>query len=565
MRLTSLRSLALLAVMCTSATAGDIVVQKRYLHIPVARQGEMQMVHLSLGGRVVHYFRISLPKDKSGPSYWASIDVSALKGKTLSADVQAPGADFASLFEQSDSLRNPPNLYKEEYRPQYHFTPQTGWMNDPNGLVFFDGEYHLFYQHNPYGTASANKSWGHALSRDLVRWADFGDVLLPDNLGTIYSGSVVVDHKNTAGFGRGSVPPMVALYTSAGVHAPERRPYTQSLAYSTDRGRTWAKYAANPVIGHLEETNRDPKVFWHNQSSKWVMTLYLSRGKFGLFSSRDLKQWEKLTEVSFPDGFECPDLFELPVDGDSRNTRWAIWEGAGRHMIGRFDGSKFEAETPVLPSEWGKHCYAGQTWNDAPDGRRLFICWMRARTPADEAEPVYPDMPFNQQMSFPREFTLRTTPEGVRLFAQPAREIASLYAKQHRFSNIALSSNGDALSGIEGELFDIEAAVDIRNARSVRLNIRGTEITYDSVDGRLSCLGKSARLAASSGRLDLRVLVDRTSIEIFAAGGRYVMSFCFRPDRRNRKLALTSEGGTAVAKSLHVRMLKPALPVAGGR
>ena len=558
---------ALALAISDAALAGEILVQKWYLHIPVARQGEMRMIHLSASGQIVHYFRIALPPDKSDPLFWASIDVSLLKGKTLTVAVQpaAPGIDLAALCEQSDSLREAPNLFREDYRPQYHFSPQTGWMNDPNGLVFSNGEYHLFYQHNPYGTASANKSWGHAASRDLVRWTDFGDVLLPDRLGAIYSGSAVVDVKNTSGFGKGTAPPMVALYTSAGIHAPDKPPYTQSLAYSIDRGRTWTKFANNPVIDHIESTNRDPKVFWHAPSARWVMALYLSRGRFALFGSTDLKQWQKLSDISFPDGHECPELFELPVDGDARNRRWVMWEGAGRHMIGRFDGTNFTPETDVLTSEWGKHCYAGQTWNDVPDGRRLFICWMRASNSTQLSEPIYPEMPFNQQMSFPREFSLRSTPDGIRLFAQPAREIVKLYRRQHRLSDVRLGAGMNALSGISGELFDMELSLKIDTAISVTLNIRGTPIIYDAVAGTLSCLDKSVRLAPTDGLIDLRVLVDRTSIEIFAQRGRYVMSFCFRPDKHNRQITLTADQGIAIAKSLYVRELKPALPIASGR
>src|SRR5713226_1363096 len=272
---------------------------------------------------------------------------------------------------------------------------------------------------------------------------------------------------------------MVAIYPTAGVHAPDKPPFTQSIAFSTDRGRTWSKFEKNPVIGHIEGTNRDPKVFWHKESGQWVMVLYLTRGKFTLLGSSNLKDWRRLSDIDFPDGHECPELFELPVDGDARNTRWVIWEGAGRHMIGRFDGARFLPESGVLPSEWGKHCYAGQTWNGVTDGRRLFVCWMRANGPSQVPEPVYPDMTFNQQMSFPREFSLRSTPEGIRLFAQPAREIGALYSKQHRISDIALQSGVNPLGGIAGELFDIEAKLDVAKAASATLDIRGTPISYD--------------------------------------------------------------------------------------
>ena len=293
-----------------------------------------------------------------------------------------------------------------------------------------------------------------------------------------------------------------------------------------------------------------------------VMALYLSRSKFTLMGSGNLRQWRRLSDVAFPDGHECPELFAMPVDGDPGRTRWVMWEAGGRHMIGQFDGEKFTPETAVLPSEWGSNCYAGQTWNGVPDGRRLFIAWMNARAGRNAPAVIYPDMPFNQQMTFPREFSLRATPDGIRLFAQPTREIEKLHGRRHRWSNLPLTAGKNPLSGIDGELFDIDARIAVRKAKSITLDVRGTPIRYDTAGHELTCLGKSVRFAPAGDRLDLQVLVDRTSIEIFAADGRYVMSFCFKPDAANRELALTVEGGAAAVKSLDVWELKPALPVA---
>lgn len=538
-----------------SAGAAEILIEKRYLHVPVAREGDSRMVLLMDGDRVARYFKMAWPTGNADPQYWSSTDVGPWQGKHLTVKIDPPaeGLDFPTLCEQSDSIRRPPNAYRERHRPQFHFTPMVGWTNDPNGLVYLDGEYHLFFQHNPYGTEWGNMTWGHAVSRDLVHWEEIGDALYADRLGTMYSGSAVVDHNNTSGFGKGSTPPIVNFFTSAGAHSYEKRPFTQSIAYSTDRGRTWTKYAGNPVVDHIDEQNRDPKVFWHKASGQWVMVLYLTRGEFTLLASRNLREWRKLSDVPFPDGHECPELFELPVDGDRGNTRWVMWEGGGRHLIGRFDGKKFTPETDVLTSEFGNNNYAAQTWNDVPDGRRILIGWMRAR---GASESVYPGMPFNQQMTFPRELSLKTTPNGIRLFMQPAREITKLHAKQHRKTGVALSTGQNPLSGIEGELFDIEAVIELGQAKSVTLDIRGTPVVYDAVEGKLSCLGKSAPVAPTDGHLDLRVLVDRTSIEIFAAGGRYVMSYCFRPEASNRRLALSASGGPATVKTLEVREIK---------
>jgi fructan beta-fructosidase len=445
-------------------------------------------------------------------------------------------------------------LYHEIYRPQFHFTPKKNWTNDPNGLVYYQGEYHLFFQHNPSGINWGNMTWGHAVSSDLVHWQQLEHAIRPDALGTIFSGSAVVDRDNTAGFQTGREKVIVAIFTYAGAHAQPPQPFTQGIAYSNDRGRTFTKCANNPVVGHIAGSNRDPKVIWHKPSRKWVMALYLERGKFVLLGSKNLKQWQRLSDVAFPEGHECPELFELPLDGNRNNTRWVFWEAGGRHMIGRFDGTTFRAETGVLPSEWGRNCYAGQTYNNIPesDGRRIFIAWMSGGK--------YPGMPFNQQMTFPRELTLRTTGEGIRLFAHPVREIQKLYAETHTWSDLALQPGDNPLASLKGELWDIDAVIAPEGAETLKLNVRGETIRYDATRKTLSCMGKSATLEPTAGRIELRVLVDRTSIEIFGNGGRIVMSFCFLPKPADHSLGIAAEGGAARIVSLAVRELESAWP-----
>ena len=464
----------------------------------------------------------------------------------------------AGAFTQAEQPKGKPavaeRLYQETYRPQFHFTPKQNWTNDPNGLVYYQGEYHLFFQHNPSGINWGNMTWGHAVSKDLVHWEQLDHAIHPDPLGTIFSGSAVVDQENTAGFQTGQEKVIVAVFTYAGEHAAPPKPFTQGIAYSNDRGRTFTKYEKNPVVGHMAASNRDPKVIWHRPTGKWVMALYLDRGKFALLGSKNLKQWERLSEVAFPDGHECPEFFELPVDGDRNNTRWVFWEGGGRHMIGRFDGTTFRPETGVLPSEWGSNCYAGQTYNNLPesDGRRIFIAWMSGGK--------YPGMPFNQQMTFQRELVLRSTGEGIRLFAYPVREIERLYTKTHRWADLALSPADNPLASLEGELWDLDAVIEPGKAAAVEWNVRGQAIRYDVARKMLSCLGKSATVEPADGRIEVRLLVDRTSIEVFANRGRIVMSFCFLPDVANRRLGIGAEGGPAKIVSLTARELESAWP-----
>jgi len=440
-------------------------------------------------------------------------------------------------------------LYNEKYRPQFHFTPQKNWTNDPNGLVYYKGEYHLFFQHNPFGINWGNMTWGHAISKDLIHWKQLPNAIEPDELGTIYSGSAVVDWNNTSGFQTGREKVLVAFYTSAGEHAPVKRPYTQSIAYSNDRGRTWVKYANNPVIEHIRGGNRDPKVIWHKPTKTWIMALYLDNNDFTLLSSKNLKQWTRLQDIKLDRSSECPDFFELQVDGDSNNTRWVFWGADGRYLLGNFDGHRFSPESGPHESRVGNY-YAAQTYSDIPksDGRRIQISWM--------AKGKFPDMPFNQQMSIPCELTLRTFPEGIRLCLVPVREIKKLRGKRYSWKDTPLKPGQNLLSGISGGLFEIQSEVELGDAREVGFTLRGTPVVYNVGDKTLSCKDKKVNLTPVDKKIKLHILIDRTSIEIFSNEGRMPIFLCFPLDTNNTSLEVFARGGQAKIRSLRVWKLK---------
>jgi fructan beta-fructosidase len=443
-------------------------------------------------------------------------------------------------------------LYNEKYRPQFHFTAKQNWLNDPNGLMYYKGEYHLFFQHNPSGINWGNMTWGHAVSPDMVHWTQIENAIDPDELGTIFSGSGVVDWDNTTGFQIGDEKPLICIYTSAGgsSDASKEQPFTQSIAYSNDKGRTWTKYEENPVLGHIVGSNRDPKVIWHDPTEKWIMALFLDGNDYALFSSSDLKEWDKLCDIHLPDTGECPDIFELPIDGDSNNKKWVFWGGNGNHYIGIFDGKTFMAESGVLRTDFGANCYAAQTWSDIPesDGRRIQMAWMSGGK--------YPDMPFNQQMVFPVEMTLRTTPDGIRLFRKPIKEIENIHQKEYSWKNQILKPDNDILSGIKGDLFDIYAEIDLANASEVGFVLCGEKVQYNKESKQLSCLGKSALLEPIDNKIGLQILVDRTSIEVFGNDGRVSLSSCFLPDLENKNLSIYSLDNEASIISLKVYELK---------
>lgn len=442
-------------------------------------------------------------------------------------------------------------IYSETYRPQFHFTPRKGWTNDPNGLVYYEGEYHLCFQHNPFGNEWGNMTWGHAVSRDLVHWEQLPNAIEPDELGTIFSGSAVVDWENTSGFQTGIEKPIVAIYTSAGdtSELSKGQPCTQSIAYSNDRGRTWTKYEKNPVLGHLRAHNRDPKVVWHSPTRRWIMALYLDENNYALFASPDLKRWTHLQDITVSGCSECPDFLEMSVDGDPKNKRWVFTGANGRYLIGRFNGRKFTIESGPHQVDFGKNFYAVQTWSDIleSDGRHIQIAWMNGGQ--------FPKMPFNQQMSFPCELTLRTTPNGIRLYRNPVREICKLREETHEWSNEIIRMGDNLLEGLSGDLFEIQAEIELGNATALALLIRGEIVDYNVATETLSCCGATAPLALQEGRIKLQILIDRTSIEVFGNDGQISMTSCFLPSSKKKSLGLMAVGSPVEVVSLKVHKL----------
>ncbi|HLV79913.1 MAG TPA: glycoside hydrolase family 32 protein [Chthonomonadaceae bacterium] len=457
--------------------------------------------------------------------------------------------DHASMRDESQAARAETGaLYQEAYRPQFHFTAQKNWLNDPNGLVFYKGEYHLFFQHNPAGLGWGEMEWGHAVSRDLIHWEQLPDAILPDRLGTCWSGSAVVDRDNTAGFQQGDEKALVAVYTAAGDTSAESKgqPFTQCLAYSTDRGRVWQKYAQNPVLPHIIGGDRDPKVAWYAPARRWIMTLYLDGNDFGFFSSPDLKHWTRLHDITVADCGECPDFFEIPVGGRPGLKKW-VWTAAnGRYLIGNFDGERFMPDGGLQRVEWGANCYAVQTFSDIPasDGRRIQMAWMR--------DGRYPDMPFNQQMAFPCELTLHAFPDGLRLCKRPAREIGKLHGKEQAWHDLTLRPGENPLSALSGELFDIRAEIDPGETTTVGIRARGATVEYKVREKTLSALGCSAPLEPAHHRIHLQLLVDRTSLEVYGNNGEVALTSCFLPDSKDRNLEIYATGGEVRILSLQV-------------
>ena len=525
--------------------AREVTLQQRYLNLPVKNGGPKRQMRVEIEGQPARDFEIELADGE--PDWWAFMDIAPFKGRHATLRVDKLPEDSAGLkaIDQSDEIKNSETLYREKLRPQFHFSPRRGWNNDPNGLVFYQGEYHLFFQHNPYGWSWGNMHWGHAVSPDLVHWQELPVALYPDEHGTMYSGSAVVDWNNTAGFQTGQEKALVCIFAAAG------NPFTQGLAYSNDRGRTWTKYEHNPVLPNLANGNRDPKVIWYAPESKWIMALYLDQSNYALLASKDLKQWERLSQVVIPGTSECPEFFPIALDGNPAKTSWVFYGGNGRYLVGKFDGKTFTPASGPHPLQYGSCWYASQTYTDIPaaDGRRILIPWGTMATPG---------MPFNQMMGLPVELTLRPTEEGPRLLANPVKELASLRTKTHTLPPQALAPGQNPLADVKAELLDLNAELAPGDAAECGFVLRGVTIRYDAKKQELSCQDKKAPLKPIDGRVRLRLMVDRTSIDIFGNDGRLYMPMGVLIPADNLALEAYAKGGTARILSLDVYELKSA-------
>ncbi len=530
----------------------EFKIDHKYLIFPVRNNTPIKKLTLSVERTKVREMNISLAS--SEPDFWVYLNVREFSDKTVSLrvnDLREKQLEGFFSIRQDDTFPGEEDMYKEKLRPQIHFSSRRGWNNDPNGLMYYVGEYHLFYQHNPYGWPWGNMTWGHAVSTDLVHWEELGDALHPDQFGTMFSGSGVVDWNNTTGFQTGDEPPLICIYTNAGGanEWSKGKPFTQGIAYSNDHGRSWTKYEGNPVQGHLNAGNRDPKVIWWEETKEWVIVLYLKDSRMAFFRSPDLKRWEL---QSVMDAFhECPELFELPIIGDNQESKWILYGASGDYFLGDFDGSRFIPDGEAIRFNYGNCFYASQTFNNIPeeDGRRIQFGWGRSN--------VAPGMPFNQMMTFPVVLTLHSTEDGTRMFVYPVREIEKLYTKHYKWENMKIQKDEIVqMQGVSGELFDIDIELKTGKADEIGLIIRGEEIVYNVMKEQLVFGNNVAPLKTVNGCIQLRCIVDRTSLEIFANQGRIYMPCKFRPDEEEKTIGIYARGGEAETLSIQIYELQ---------
>lgn len=484
----------------------SVAISKKYLNLPVSQEVNRGKMSFEIEGKPDLNFVIRL---SSHPDYWVFYDVSPYKGEILKISYSGNPEGLTKIY-QDDVITGQDSLYKEVNRPQIHFTTRRGWINDPNGMVYFEGEYHLFYQHNPFEREWENMSWGHAVSNDLIHWKELSDVMFPDKLGSIFSGTAAIDYNNTSGFGKDGIPPMVAIYT---VDSPDNE--RQCIAYSLDKGRAFTKYEGNPVIDSKAKWNtkdlRDPKVFWYQPTKNWVMVLFERDGN-SIYTSSNLKDWKYESHIT---GFwECPQFFELAVDGNKKNLKWVMYGASGTYMIGTFDGKVFTPETGKYNFGNGD-LYAAQTFDNITesDGRRIQIGWGRIQQPG---------MPFNGMMLLPTKLTLKTTKDGVRMFNVPVKEVDMLQEKEYSWEGLDANKASELLQQFnDAASIRIKTTIKLSHATDAGFNLNGQSIfKYDMNFNQINGLFYSPE-DRTSMEISADIIIDKTSVEVFVDGGAF--------------------------------------------
>lgn len=530
-----------------------IFTTHRYLLVPVGRQKYnfvstegIQILQLFQGDTLREEYELTLdPKPRS----WSPIFLERYpRGTELTLRLTGGDEQLLELLRLSDRYVDEPGIYREPLRQQCHFSPAHGFMNDPNGLVYRDGVYHYFSQLNPFGYTPGNTHWLHAVSRDLCHWKELPYAILPGPEGRIYSGCGVLDAENVSGLGKHGEAPMLLFYTAAGSKSrwSRGRPFEIALAYSTDGGNTFRKYAGNPVVANIAFANRDPKVAWVPESGVWVMAIFLDSNRYQLLTSRNLLDWTPSQILAIPGSAECPDLFRIRLEGTNQ-WKWVFWGCTDNYLVGHMEAGRFVPEGEYVPGPSHRiHApdrvnarttggYAAQTYFGAPEGRVLQHAWLRPRTEGT---------PFLFCASIANELRLVSTEQGPRLRVLPAKEIAHMYERVYEIRNRGEEEFERLPRDIFSECMDIAFTVDIRGDRVFAFALRGVLIAYDPTSGHLLLPTGAFAIGKGLTHLEFRFVTDRLSIEIYVNDGAFNTAVCqpLQPFETALKPILTEPG-----------------------
>ena len=475
-------------------------IKNKYLVFPVNTLSAPKDLNFKRDSETVYHLSIKL--DNLNPNFYSYVDVSRFIGLVIDISVEP---EMKLEFCQADEI-NIDNLYHEPMRPQAHFTTKNGWLNDPNGLIYLDGIYHMFYQHNPAEPNWGNMHWGHAESRDLIHWEEKDISLFPDGRGAMFSGCAIIDDKNLLGKNDGDNKCALLFYTTT-------RPFCQYMSYSTDNFKTINTYGDKPIIPHIIEANRDTKVVFCDEMNCYIMVLYLVDNDYCIFKSDDLISWQEVQRMQLQGDVECPDIFMMH---DSEGIRkWIIMGAHERYIVGTFENGKFIAEQSILPLHYGNSAYAGQSFSNLPNGRIVRMVWDRWKVPAFN---------FNGQMGIPMEMSLSKYNDTYYIQANPVKEIENIYKTTSTYNNVNLTPDESFSESLESGAYLLKLKGENVKEGIITVSIFGRRIIFDFDKNNMSIGDCKAPVSITNSGLDVTIVIDKCSMELFADGGKIYLT-----------------------------------------
>ena len=527
-------------------------INEKYLEIPVnphSTKKKILFYNISTGTREL-VFEIDTTVDSAEPEYFQYVNMERFNGCAMEL-LCDPAIDIK--FNLTDEMRPEKRAVYEKYRPQVHFSAKRGWINDPNGLYYENGVYHMFFQHNPASRDWGNMHWGHAVSTDLVNWEQKECALYPDEMGTMFSGSAIIDKKNVTGLKTNENEVVLLYYTAAANNSirSKGKKFTQCMAYSTDGGNTFVKYDKNPVVDFIEAENRDPKVIYSKELDAYIMALFLDGNRYNLFKSDNLIDWKLMQALALPEDAECPDIYPLPTDGtgnkDENGVKWIFSGASDRYFVGEIKDGEYKVMQDAKRLHYGANSYAAQTFSGIEDGRTIRVAWDTMHIP---------NTYFNCSMCFPTEMSLKNINGEDFLCTMPVREIAKLYKTSEEYNNVEVKEGAKSEISLDTDVYkayDVEMVIKSKNDSIFKLKMLGTEMVVDVRENQIKVRDKSMPVCIKGDEINLRIIADKNGFEIFAGYGEAFMCMGCLCDYSLKKFEIISEKSDIVVVSNNVR------------
>ncbi len=528
-----------------------IKVKAGFLALPVSEFVGNHRVLIRHEGRVVGEANLRL--DYLNPSAASYYPIGEYMGEELTVSVSP---DMELRDEQTDNPDH--DRIGEAFRPLVHFTADYGWINDPNGLLKYTSPvtkkttYHMFYQYNPYDWAWENMHWGHAVSDDMLHWRHLKPALCPDDDGTMFSGSAIVDHENRSGLKDGDEDVILLFYTCAGntSYRSGGKKFTQCLAYSNDGGMTFRKYEKNPIVGHIAADNRDPKVIWCPELDKYIMALYLESDEYALLTSDNFLKWEMYTRLNIERDSECPDFYPLNTDGDVKKRKWVLSGAAHRYIIGEFVDGKFRVIQASRPLNNGWNSYAAQTFSTDDEMERIQIAWDRNHS--------FGSAKICGQMSIPYRMSLMEDKDGYHLCASPIEELDSLCRSTIEYDNVVLSENKSLHAALDESAYKLDLTLNPRNLGSnIDIFLFGQRIAIESSLNTICVKNDTMPISMTGKKTKITFIIDKGSVEVFSCEGRAMMTTPWILNFNERYITFAANGeGSAEIEKISLKKLR---------